>query len=230
MPALASSVLAEVEADLRQRFSCSAANASSSSSSSSSSSAPSTALSLLIPEDWASVLQPLAPDTQCDPCAGLPGLVRYAQLRCAELPMRLQMEALRTRRYEHLLRQHTRELVTLSEYVTLVSRTPPTLVAAPRGAPADAHQHPSDSSSLPSDVRVLLAPEEVEHRLERAAERICKLEAMLQQDAEAKVQCCQRMVLLSEYVRALIRRVQREASSRATAGYKRTRSEDAKSD
>ncbi|KPA76377.1 hypothetical protein ABB37_07719 [Leptomonas pyrrhocoris] len=223
MSALVSRVLADAEGDVRRRFSRTSETVSS---------APSAPLSLLSPEDWTAVLRPLAPDTPCDPDAGLEELVRYVQLRCAEVPMRLQMEALQTRRYEHLLRQHTRELVTLSEYVTLVARAPPTFAAAPRGGggtTADASSSLADSAALPSDLRVLLDPEEVQHRLERAAERISKLEMMLRHDAAAKVQCCQRMVLLSEYMRALLRRVRREVGEGVVVGSKRARSEEGKS-
>jgi hypothetical protein len=235
MPASASSVLAEVEADLRRRFGSRA---------SSSATLPAPAfLSLLTSEDWAAVLCPLAPETQYSEHGSLHELVRYVQVRCAELPMRLQIEALQTRRYEHLLRQHTRELVTLSEYVTLVSRAPPTLAGAAAAAttgdssfsssPQQLLQSPSTGSALLSnDLQKVLAPAEVSHRLERAEERVRELEAMLRQDAEAKLQCCQRMVLLSEYVHALLRRVQhlvgnkkRAAGATTTTGAKRARTE-----
>lgn len=230
MTTLVSKVLADAEADVRRRYSgpitkaspTKAAASEASPATSAMPSPPPTPLFLLTPEDWTAVLQPLAADTHCGATPCLPELVRYTQLRCAELPMRLQMEALQTRRYEHLLRQHTRELVTLSEYVALVSRAPPTLVTAtPRttAATADAAQlqqpQVMDSGQLPSDLRTLLAPEEVGHRLERAKERVCELEVMLRQDAEAKVRCCQRMVLLSEYVFALIRRVRCTAEGSA---------------
>lgn len=217
MSRTASSVLDMVEEDLRRRFAYPTSPAAS---------LPSTSLSLLTPADWAAVMSPLAPDTHPARDAAASELMRYVQVRCAELPMRLQMEALQTRRYEHLLRQHMRELVTLSEYVALVSRTPPTLAPAPRSVSEAAAQQPqpAGAASLPTDLSLLLSPEEVPRRLDRAEERVKELEAMVRLDAVAKVQCCQRMVLLSEYVRALLRRVRHGSTATAVAGAKRDRS------
>ncbi|KAG5505336.1 hypothetical protein JIQ42_07544 [Leishmania sp. Namibia] len=180
---------------------------------------PTTSLSLLTPEDWSTVRYSLRVDSTLPPTAtgsadALEGtstrhhpgdpceLLQYVQMRCAELPMRLQSEALQTRRYEHLLRQHMRELITLSEYMTLVSRTSPTLAAVPRGG----SEQTTNVAQLPLDLRALFE-EETGPRLERCRARIGELEAMVRQGAEATVRCCQRMVLLSEFVRTLVRHV-----------------------
>lgn len=213
--ALITNILETVENEVRQRLRNAAALASPGPSSAV---APPTSLSLLTPEDWSAVRRSLREDATPPPiAAGATGevesasaslqpttaneLLQYVQMRCAELPMRLQIEALLIRRYEHLLRQHTRELVTLSEHMTLISRTPPTLAPVPRGFSEPA----LNLAQLPVDLRALLAEEEMGPRLDRCKARICELEAMARQDSEAKVRCCQRMVLLSEFVRALVR-------------------------
>ncbi|CAJ1006654.1 hypothetical protein Q4I28_001969 [Leishmania naiffi] len=209
--ALIANILAKVEVEVRQRL---RNTAGSTTPGPSTAAAPLTSLSLLTSEDWSAVRCSLSADpTLPSSAAGTTNevegtsaclqLLRYVQMRCAELPMRLQIEALQARRYEHLLRQHTRELVTLSEYMALVSRTPPTLAAVPRGV----SEPTPNAAQLPVDVRALLAEEEMGPRLERCRVRIRELETMARQDAEAKVRCCQRMVLLSEFVRALVRHV-----------------------
>ncbi|CAM45682.1 conserved hypothetical protein [Leishmania braziliensis MHOM/BR/75/M2904] len=215
--ALIANILAKVEVEVRQRLRSTAA---STTPGPSPAAAPLTSLSLLTSEDWSAVRCSLRADPTFPPSAAgatnkvegtsaslqpvvASELLRYVQMRCAELPMRLQIEALQARRYEHLLRQHTRELVTLSEYMALVSRTPPTLAAVPRGV----SEPTPNVAQLPVDVRALLAEEEMGPRLERCRVRIRELETMARQDAEAKVRCCQRMVLLSEFVRALVRHV-----------------------
>ncbi|GET86995.1 hypothetical protein, conserved [Leishmania tarentolae] len=213
--ALITTILDKVESEVRQRL-CSPA--ASMSQGPSSIVTPPTSLSLLTPADWSAVRRSLreditlphiaacaTDDVACTSATLQPAeaseLLQYVQMRCAELPMRLQMEALLTRRYEHLLRQHTRELVTLSEYMTLINRTPPTLAPAQRG-----FSEPTPNiAQLPVDLRALLAEEEMGPRLERCKARISELEAMVRQDAEAKVRCCQRMVLLSEFVGAVVR-------------------------
>ncbi|CAG9571141.1 conserved hypothetical protein [Leishmania major strain Friedlin] len=233
--ALITSILEKVENEVRQRLRNAAALASPGPSSAAD---PPTSLSLLTPEDWSAVRRSLREDATLPPiAAGATGevestsaslqpaaaseLLQYVQMRCAELPMRLQIEALLTRRYEHLLRQHTRELVTLSEHITLISRTPLTLAPAPRGF-----------SELTPNLAPLLAEEEMGPRLERCKARISELEAMARQDAEAKVRCCQRMVLLSEFVRALVRHAmahvlkgEEESKSNAAVVTKRPRTE-----
>ncbi|CAJ1987234.1 hypothetical protein conserved [Leishmania donovani] len=240
--ALITSILEKVENEVRQRLHDAAALTSPGPSSAV---APPTLLSLLTPEDWSAVRRSLREDATLPPIAAsatdevestsasfqpaaASELLQYVQMRCAELPMRLQIEALLTRRYEHLLRQHTRELVTLSEHMALISRTPPTLAPAPRGFSEPA----PNLAQLPVDVRALLAEEEMGPRLERCQARICELEAMARQDAEAKVRCCQRMVLLSEFVQALVRHAmahvlkgEEEPKSNAAVATKRPRTE-----
>ncbi|KAG5484408.1 hypothetical protein LSCM4_07975 [Leishmania orientalis] len=239
--AILASILANVENEVRQRLH---SPGTSTAPGSSHTVDPTTSLSLLTPEDWSTVrcslradstLPPTATDSAevlegtstrhhpGDPCE----LLQYVQMRCAELPMRLQSEALQTRRYEHLLRQHMRELVTLSEYMTLVSRTSPALAAVPRGG----LEPTTNVAQLPLDLRALLE-EEMGPRLERCRARVRELEAMVRRGAEAKVRCCQRMVLLSEFVRTLVRHVtalalpcKEETKSDSSAVAKRPRTE-----
>ncbi|KAG5484101.1 hypothetical protein LSCM1_05956 [Leishmania martiniquensis] len=211
------SILAKAENEVRQRLHSLAASTAPGPSSRANAAS---SLSLLTPEDWNAVRCPLLRDATLTPtttgradvvegtatsphAVDTSELLGYTQMRCAELPMRLQTEALQTRRYEHLLRQHMRELVTLSEFMTLLSRAPPTLAAVPRGTSDPA----SNVAQLPVDLRALPAEEEMGPRLARCRARIRELEAMVRQDAEAKVRCCQRMVLLSEFVRALVQHV-----------------------
>ncbi|KAG5509629.1 hypothetical protein JKF63_06334 [Porcisia hertigi] len=212
---LLTSILAKVENEVHQRLCSTAASAAPGPSTSV---APFTSLSLLTSEDWSGVRCSLGKDHNPPPTISSTTddvkstwrshqptfaveLLQYVQLRCAELPMRLQIEALQTRRYEHLLRQHTRELVALSEYMTLIGCNPPTLAPMPRGV----SESTQDLAQLPDDLRALLAEEEIVPRLERCKARIRELETMIRQDAEAKLRCCQRMVLLSEFVHALVR-------------------------
>lgn len=122
-------------------------------------------------------------------------LLSYMRLRVAELPMRLQMEALQMRRYEHLLRQQTRELISLSECLALLSRRPPILLPSPHGE--------GNSASTSADGAALLTEGDVFDRCDRCRRRVQALEAMVRQSAEGKAHCGQRMVLLSEYAAAL---------------------------
>ncbi|KAK7196665.1 hypothetical protein NESM_000605600 [Novymonas esmeraldas] len=203
-------ILAEVESDVRRR------GVGGVTATTSQVPAP----SLLTWEDWAAVRRPLSADaafggnavdeaqrsTSGDPAAaGVDELLRHVQLRCAELPMRLQIEAQQTRRYEHRLHQHTRELVCLSEYVALVHRAPPTLATVAAPSPRGSAESTPDLAALPADLRALLSAAEVTPRLERCRGRIRELESLALQDATAKVRCCQRMVLLSEFVQTLVR-------------------------
>ncbi|KAG5483529.1 hypothetical protein CUR178_07850 [Leishmania enriettii] len=239
--AILASILANVENEVRQRLQSPGTSMAPGPSHTVN---PTTSLSLLTPEDWSTVQCSLRADSTLPPTASrsadaLEGtstrhhpddpceLLQYVQMRCAELPMRLQSEALQTRRYEHLLRQHMRELVTLSEYMTLVSRTSPALAAVPRSC----SESTANVAQLPHDLRALFE-EEMDPRLERCRARARELEAMVRRGAEAKVRCCQRMVLLSEFVRTLVRHVtahvlpcKEETQSDGTAVAKRPRTE-----
>ncbi|CCW69566.1 unnamed protein product [Phytomonas sp. Hart1] len=145
-------------------------------------------------------------------------VVNYVKCRCAELPMRLRLEALQMRRHEHLLRQHMQELIRLSEFLALCGAVPSgTTWETPTGGLADSSHAGTakasfgqfEKSSPPPGHMDLAKRDGVEglQLLSRCFQRVAELERLVESDSMNKVLCAERMVLLSATTLAAARRV-----------------------
>lgn len=151
---------------------------------------PRVILDALSEDDWNSIVFPvgeLSPylDSVCSSMKeesrfGTVMLENYVQCRCAELPMRLQTEALSLRRYEEQRRRHMKKLIELSEFVTYCAPKPASAVTD------DAQTHSFAA------------------RMQRCFQYIKVLEDKVIHAAAAKRHCSQRMVLMSAVVYALV--------------------------
>lgn len=115
-------------------------------------------------------------------------LDHYVTCRCAELPMRLQTEALILRRHEESRQRHMKKLIQLSQCM---------VYCAPRA------MEPEQGPNAVHEA----ATTELEQRFHRCELRIRELEQKIAQECKAKRKCSQRMVLMSALVYALIDRL-----------------------
>lgn len=161
---------------------------------------PQVFLDSLEDEDWNSIIYPvseLRPYLNCvvpskdsakhsdlrDFSHHLLVLKNYVQCRCAELPMRVQTEALILRRHEEVHRQYMRQLILLTQFLTFSL------------APLDLPEASEESAAM-------------KKRIQQCLERIPKMEEKILQEAAAKRKCCQRMILMSAVVYALVDRLE----------------------
>ncbi|CCW64900.1 unnamed protein product [Phytomonas sp. EM1] len=146
-------------------------------------------------------------------------VVNYVKCRCAELPMRLRLEALQMRRHEHLLRQHMQELIRFSEFLTLCGAVPSgaTWENTTGGSAGSNSSGPSKASLCPFAKASSLPPGYMDaakrdgveglQLLSRCFQRVAELERLVTLDSTNKVLCAERMVLLSATTLAAARRV-----------------------
>lgn len=114
----------------------------------------------------------------------------YTQCRCAELPMRLQTEALVLRRHEEARRQYMTQLILLSQFI--------------------AYWVPSSSDSTNGSNGSILStdgPSECSSHMQRCQQRIPELEQKIMTEVMAKRKCSQRMILMSAVAYALVSRL-----------------------
>lgn len=111
-------------------------------------------------------------------------LEHYVKCRCAELPMRLQTEALILRRHEEARQRDMKQLIHLSQSI---------VYCAPR----------AEDQQCSSTVHETVSTE-LEQRFQRCQLRIRELEQKIAKECRAKRKCSQRMVLMSALVYALI--------------------------
>lgn len=135
-------------------------------------------------------------------------VVQYVKCRAAELPMRLQTEAMQLRRHEQNLRSNTKELIQLSEFLAYVDhRCPAELDTAPGHRGHAGQPSAVGSSDLTASVELLVSPVEAQRRVTRAKERVAELEGLIKLQAGEKVRCAERMVLLSAMTALMLERV-----------------------
>lgn len=121
-------------------------------------------------------------------------LVAYVKCRVAELPMRLQMEALQMRRHEHLVRAHMKEIVQLSEFLSFQQiKHPPQMKDVLQGADRE-----------DATLQCLTSRSEAIRRVRRAQERVVELERCISVDCLQKIRCAGRMLLLSALTEHLV--------------------------
>lgn len=117
-------------------------------------------------------------------------LESYVQCRCAELPMRLQTEALVLRRHEEARRQFMAQLILLSQLRTYwIPDVPP------------------EGSSLNDPRLATEYSSGLSCHMQRCQKRIPELEQKIITEAMAKRKCSQRMTLMSAVAYALVNRL-----------------------
>lgn len=157
-------------------------------------------LDALQEEDWESAMHPVADLRPYLSCVTtevdvnveqeeLDLIEHYVQCRCAELPMRLQTEALTLRNHEQMRRQHMKELILLTQFV---------VYASPR----------DDAQEVPSPSGMRSSTREYEERMDRQLLLIAELERQIIHEVQMKRRCAQRMMLFSAVTTALVRRLE----------------------
>ncbi|CAD2219653.1 hypothetical protein AGDE_02790 [Angomonas deanei] len=128
----------------------------------------------------------------------------YLDYRVAELPMRMQTEALLLQKHEQEHSKMMQELIDLSEYMALTSSEYPPVL------PAEL----SLSTPPPEDILAIVSKDSPTFRDAHCEQRIAELENNVGMQNILKIRCTQRMILLTEVAQRLHQKYQERKSKR----------------